>query len=54
MSNNNLTIREIELKDLDAVLRWRNDPAIRRYMLTQHEITVDEHAQWNNLSKKIQ
>jgi UDP-4-amino-4,6-dideoxy-N-acetyl-beta-L-altrosamine N-acetyltransferase len=46
MSNNNLTIREIELKDLDAVLSWRNDPAIRRYMLTQHEIAVDEHAQW--------
>lgn len=32
--------------DLMRVLTWRNDPRIRRYMLTQHEISFEEHRQW--------
>jgi UDP-4-amino-4,6-dideoxy-N-acetyl-beta-L-altrosamine N-acetyltransferase len=32
--------------DLDAVLRWRNHPDVRRHMFTQHEITVAEHRAW--------
>jgi len=32
--------------DLERVLSWRNHPEVRRYMFTQHEITLDEHAQW--------
>jgi UDP-2,4-diacetamido-2,4,6-trideoxy-beta-L-altropyranose hydrolase/UDP-4-amino-4,6-dideoxy-N-acetyl-beta-L-altrosamine N-acetyltransferase len=32
--------------DLEAVLTWRNHPDVRRYMLTQHEITLEEHAAW--------
>ena len=28
------------------VLAWRNHPAVRGFMLTQHEISLDEHRQW--------
>jgi UDP-4-amino-4,6-dideoxy-N-acetyl-beta-L-altrosamine N-acetyltransferase len=32
--------------DLERVLAWRNHPDVRRYMFTQHEITLDEHRLW--------
>lgn len=32
--------------DLRQVLIWRNHPDVRRYMFTQHEITLDEHQRW--------
>jgi UDP-4-amino-4,6-dideoxy-N-acetyl-beta-L-altrosamine N-acetyltransferase len=32
--------------DLEQVLHWRNHPEIRRYMYTQHEISLEEHAHW--------
>ena len=28
------------------VLVWRNHPAVRSYMLTQHEISLQEHRNW--------
>ncbi|MBO6848902.1 MAG: UDP-4-amino-4,6-dideoxy-N-acetyl-beta-L-altrosamine N-acetyltransferase [Marinobacter sp.] len=36
----------MESRDLEMVLRWRNDESVRRYMYTRHEITLEEHAQW--------
>ena len=32
--------------DLELVLTWRNHPDVRRYMYTQHEITLAEHQSW--------
>ncbi|OYT92560.1 MAG: UDP-4-amino-4,6-dideoxy-N-acetyl-beta-L-altrosamine N-acetyltransferase [Burkholderiales bacterium PBB3] len=32
--------------DLALVLAWRNHPDVRRYMYTQHEITLAEHQRW--------
>lgn len=32
--------------DLEQVLSWRNHPEVRRYMYTQHEISLEEHACW--------
>ena len=32
--------------DLDYVLKWRNHPDIRKFMLSQHEITLAEHCAW--------
>lgn len=32
--------------DLALVFNWRNHPEIRRFMYTQHPITLDEHMQW--------
>lgn len=44
--------------DLQTVLDWRNHPEIRRYMLTQHEISIDEHLAWferssHDLNRKL-
>ena len=39
-------IRAMEARDLTNVLEWRNDPDVRQHMLTQHEITLDEHQKW--------
>lgn len=32
--------------DLEYVLELRNHSEIRRYMLTQHEISIEEHLSW--------
>lgn len=40
------SIRAVGAADLPMILAWRNDPAIRRVMLSQHEITLAEHQQW--------
>jgi UDP-4-amino-4,6-dideoxy-N-acetyl-beta-L-altrosamine N-acetyltransferase len=39
-------VRTMRPDDLEPVLAWRNDPAVRSYMLTQHEIGLAEHAKW--------
>lgn len=40
------SIRPLTFEDLPTVLVWRNHPNIRRHMLTQHEIRLDEHQNW--------
>lgn len=39
-------IRPMTQSDLEQILAWRNDPEVRRYMYTQHEISLDEHTRW--------
>lgn len=39
-------VRALTEDDLPMVLAWRNHPAIRSYMLTQHEISLQEHRKW--------
>lgn len=39
-------VRLMREDDLEGVLAWRNHPEIRRYMLTRHEISLEEHRQW--------
>jgi len=39
-------IREVHDKDLSYLLEWRNHPDVRKFMLTQHVITLDEHLSW--------
>jgi UDP-4-amino-4,6-dideoxy-N-acetyl-beta-L-altrosamine N-acetyltransferase len=39
-------LRPMMASDLEIVLAWRNHPEVRRYMYTQHEITIDEHNRW--------
>lgn len=34
------------LDDLPMVLDWRNHPDVRRFMFSQHEISLDEHRHW--------
>lgn len=39
-------IRIMEHGDLEQVLLWRNAPDVRRFMYTQHEISLTEHTRW--------
>ncbi len=39
-------LRELSVEDREKVRAWRNDPGIRKYMYTDHEITVEEHGAW--------
>lgn len=39
-------IRKMEHRDLELVLTWRNAPDVRRFMYTQHEISLAEHISW--------
>lgn len=39
-------IRLMTEGDLEQVLFWRNHPDVRRYMYSQHEISLEEHARW--------
>lgn len=40
------TVRPLTIEDLPLVLSWRNHPNVRQYMITQHEITLEEHQNW--------
>lgn len=56
--NDQCQIRLLKAEDLKHVLSWRNHPDIRRYMLHQQEITLDEHYRWferasNDPTKKL-
>jgi len=46
MSTDALTLRDMQQDDLEMVRSWRNHPDVRCHMLTQHEISAEEHAQW--------
>jgi UDP-4-amino-4,6-dideoxy-N-acetyl-beta-L-altrosamine N-acetyltransferase len=39
-------VRPMADADVERVLAWRNHLEVRRYMYTQHEITLDEHQRW--------
>lgn len=40
------TVRPLVIEDLPLVLSWRNHSNVRQYMITQHEITLEEHQKW--------
>lgn len=43
---NTYSTRPMTKEDLEQVLSWRNHQDIRRYMYSQHEISIEEHARW--------
>lgn len=45
-------VRPMVTTDLDMVLAWRNHPDVRRFMYTQHAISLDEHTRWFDRSSK--
>lgn len=56
--NDPCRIRPLTAEDLERVLAWRNHSDIRRHMLSQQEITRDEHYRWferasNDPAKKL-
>jgi UDP-4-amino-4,6-dideoxy-N-acetyl-beta-L-altrosamine N-acetyltransferase len=46
------TIRPVRVDDLPLLLTWRNHSSVRPFMLTQHEITTEEHANWFALASQ--
>lgn len=51
-------IRPLTAPDLPTVLTWRNHPDIRRFMFSQHEISLKEHQNWfektsSDISKRL-
>lgn len=40
------TIRPLTIEDLPLVRSWRNHPNVRQFMITQHEIALEEHKNW--------
>jgi UDP-4-amino-4,6-dideoxy-N-acetyl-beta-L-altrosamine N-acetyltransferase len=44
--NLDYSVRAVDADDLPKLLEWRNHPEIRKYMITQHEITLEEHLAW--------
>lgn len=42
----NCLVRPMSFEDLATVLDWRNHIEVRRFMLTQHEIGLEEHRNW--------
>jgi UDP-4-amino-4,6-dideoxy-N-acetyl-beta-L-altrosamine N-acetyltransferase len=51
-SNTSISVRKMRETDLEYVLSWRNHPDVRRFMLSQHEITRDEHRAWFDQASK--
>ncbi len=41
-----ISFRPLQRQDKEKILEWRNLPHIRRYMLTDHVISSEEHAAW--------
>lgn len=39
-------LQKLTFSDLEMVRNWRNNPEVRKYMYTQHEISSDEHVAW--------
>jgi len=39
-------LRAMTVADLKSILELRNHAEIRRYMFTQHEISIEEHTSW--------
>lgn len=39
-------VRALALPDLPMILTWRNHPAVRSVMFSQHEISRSEHEAW--------
>jgi len=46
MKHINSDLRPVNKEDLPALLVWRNHPDVRRFMYTQHVITLEEHLSW--------
>ncbi len=51
-AHKSIRTRKMRESDLEAVLRWRNHPGVRKCMLSPHEITMAEHLAWFDRSEK--
>jgi len=43
-----ITVRDVTQDDFKKIRTWRNNPAVARYMYTEHYISFEEHSRWFN------
>lgn len=41
-----ISLRDISPNDQETIRQWRNNPEVRKYMYTDHEIGPEEHRAW--------
>jgi len=46
LSSEILYLRPIDLDDTDNILKWRNNPEIRRNLFSSEPVTKEKHLQW--------
>lgn len=51
-STRKVGVRPMDHADVERVLAWRNHLEVRRYMYTEHEISLDEHRHWFERSRR--
>jgi len=39
-------LREMSIHDAEYIVKWRNDPAIQKWMFTQNKLTIEGHLNW--------
>ena len=44
--NNDISLRPVQISDLDKVLGWRNDKRIRQHMFNSNLIKQEDHRAW--------
>ena len=45
------TLRPVREADLGMLLEWRNQESVRKFMYTNHIISIDEHRKWYEKNK---
>lgn len=45
-------LRSLKDEEVETMREWRNEPAVRQKMYTQHEISLEEHLNWWESTKK--
>ena len=46
------TLRSVADAEVELMRTWRNEPAVRKNMFTQHEISREEHLAWWKKTKE--
>jgi len=46
LTGERVTLRPMREEDAEAVVRWRNDPEIHRWLFSQKLLTLESHREW--------
>lgn len=47
-----IMLRPMKEEDAEYVVKWRNDPEIKKWMFNQEELTIEKHLKWFRLPRK--
>lgn len=48
IEGNKVILREITLDDTDDIIRWRNNPNVKKNFCIQSDFTIEGHTKWYN------